>query len=650
MNYRSEIEGLRALAVLPVVLFHFGVSRFNGGFIGVDVFFVISGYLISRILLDDLAHKRLSILAFYERRIRRIFPCLFAVILATGIGASLLLFPDQFDFFSATVTRVVLFCSNFFFSRHAGYFTINANTPLAHTWSLAVEEQFYIAFPLLLLALSRLPRAWLIITIAAIACTSFGWHIRATNLNPESTFFLPAPRAWELLTGTLVAIISPPPLSGYVRNSMALGGIAFILFPALFYTHETTLTPGWPVLPVLGTALVIMWAPSTVVARALSTRPIAYIGKISYSLYMWHWPVLVLGRHAQAGLLSTTDILVLLSLTFVISALSWRYIEQPFRSVTPGSRRKVFIGALCAISIGVAAGQLGENLQGWKNRFPREILSRLTRATNDFSPLRGQCYLDRDEFLIAKNACVYGSRFIPRVAVWGDSHAIELAYALAEIGAQQKASLVEITRAGCLPVAGPLHGQSSRCQAHNDKVLAWLLSKELIDTVILIGNFRNSNESERIIQGVQKTVNALNEKGKHVVLVQPYPIASWPVPLTVAMLEKQGRPERAFLDEASFKDMTAPYLDAFAKLEGPQVSVVSPSERLCAEGKCILTRDNVVLYYDSHHLTLSGARYVAPLIAEHIDWNHGSPVKEPFRAAPKTPLIPPKRPMVRQVQ
>ncbi len=299
LKYRADIDGLRAVAVLSVLAFHIGLSRFGGGFVGVDVFFVISGYLISSIIFADINASRFTITGFYERRIRRIFPALVAMLVVASVVAVIYLLPGELVDYAKSLLAATGSASNVYFWSHSGYFASPTSKPLLHTWSLAVEEQFYISFPLFLLLVRRFWPQRLRTAVVALFFLSFVSSCVVVSRNADTAFYMPYTRAWELLLGTLLSLnIFPRLRLAWTRNVATLTGIGMIGWSVLFYSQETLFPGASALLPCVGSALII-WAGeggTSLVGSALSWRPVVFIGLISYSLYLWHWPVIVL-RH-----------------------------------------------------------------------------------------------------------------------------------------------------------------------------------------------------------------------------------------------------------------------------------------------------------------------------------------------------------------
>jgi len=343
LKYRAEIDGLRALAVVPVILFHAGFELFSGGFVGVDVFFVISGYLITTILIEDIENKRLSIINFYERRARRILPALFFVMLVCIPFAWLWMLPSQMKDFSQSFVAISLFASNILFWRERGYFSAaSEEIPFLHTWSLAVEEQYYVMFPIFLILVWRFGRNkvfWLIVVmlIMSLILSEFGWRIR-----PTANFYLAPTRAWELFAGSLAAFIVQN--NGVQKNnSLAFLGLAAIFFSIFVYDESTPFPSVYAIIPVSGVILLVLYAEKeTLVASLLSNKVIVKIGLISYSAYLWHQPLFAFARIKVVNEPSHLIMSILAFSSFPLAYLSWKFIETPFRDKLIINRTKIF--------------------------------------------------------------------------------------------------------------------------------------------------------------------------------------------------------------------------------------------------------------------------------------------------------------------
>ena len=356
MKYRAEIDGLRALAVMPVILFHAGFEWFSGGFVGVDVFFVISGYLITTIIISEMADDKFSIINFYERRARRILPALFFVMAVSLSFAWLWFAPSDLKLFGQSILAVSTFWSNVLFWRKSGYFEPSAElNPLLHTWSLAVEEQFYIIFPIFLLIMRRFGLArtlgsLFIFFLASLALAEFGAYA-----HPSATFFLLPTRGWELLIGVFAAFYLNRRgfVEGKILNeTLSLLGLVLIAYSIFVFDHTTPFPSLFAIVPTVGTGLVIVFArPETTVSRLLSYRLIVGIGLVSYSAYLWHQPILSFARYKYFDFLSPPVLLILCLFSLLLAWFSWRFIERPFRNRQTISRRQVFGLSLSSIMV-----------------------------------------------------------------------------------------------------------------------------------------------------------------------------------------------------------------------------------------------------------------------------------------------------------
>jgi len=370
IEYRKEIDGLRAIAVIPVIFYHAGYQLFGGGFVGVDVFFVISGYLITTIILNDLESKKFSLLNFYERRARRILPALFLVVLCCVPAAWFMLLPDEMEEFSKSLIAVSTFTSNIhFWQDDGGYFAGPSELkPLIHTWSLAIEEQFYIILPIFLVLTWRLGRRFLLVSLLTSFVISLSLAHWGSQFRPSAAFYLLPTRAWELLIGSFVAFYlqrNEILFSNFASNALSTLGLAMIL-TSVFLFNSTTPFPGLAALaPTLGTALVILFANRrTLVFALLSHRAMVGIGLISYSLYLWHQPLLAFSRIFFIEGHNERLIPFLLAISVLLAWISWKYIEMPFRKESVISSRGIYIGATFISSALICFGIVGYQTEG----------------------------------------------------------------------------------------------------------------------------------------------------------------------------------------------------------------------------------------------------------------------------------------------
>jgi len=373
MQYRAEIDGLRALAVIPVVLFHAGISTFSGGFVGVDIFFVISGYLITSIILSEQAKDRFTLASFYERRARRILPALMLVVLLSIVASWFLLLPTELVDFGESVVSVGVFASNVLFWQQSNYFAPTAEfIPLLHTWSLAVEEQFYLVFPVFMIFTVIWLKRSRIIVLSILALLSLLYCEWAWRNTPEANFFLAPSRAWELIAGVLCAFYlqNANQPNNTTKQVGSLLGLLMILFSIFFFSKDIPFPSIYALAPVVGTVLLILFAgANTIAGQLLSIPAFVGIGLISYSAYLWHQPLFVFARINSYEELSNIALLGLAVLAFFLAYISWRWVEKPFRNRNFLSQKQVlWIAVICSIAlIALGSGLILGN--GFEERF-----------------------------------------------------------------------------------------------------------------------------------------------------------------------------------------------------------------------------------------------------------------------------------------
>ena len=482
MKYRAEIDGLRGLAVVPVILFHAGFETFSGGFVGVDVFFVISGYLITTILLDEIEVKHFSLVNFYERRARRILPALFFVMFVSIPLAWMWMLPSQMNDFSKGLIAVSLFVSNVLFWRESGYFDANAEeNPLLHTWSLAVEEQFYLLFPIFLILVWRFGKArvfWMIVVMALISLmlSEWGWRNRAT-----ANFYLAPTRAWELLTGSIAAIIVRK--TGVQKNDfLAILGLAAILFSIFAYSAATPFPSLYTIVPIIGVVLVIIYASKeTLVAKLLSTNIFVGIGLLSYSAYLWHQPLFAFSRILWLELHGISAAFLVFA-TLPLSYFSWRFIEKPFRNRATIGRRGIFIFSLLGALAFSMFGIFGIVTDGFKDRasWSDHYYSTLV-PTELFNNNCLEAYPTFSSF----STCRASKPTPPTIALIGDSHSYPLYKALE--ARYPSEAIINIGKWSCLPFVNNEHLSKNNCEEHQNIIDSFLDSNQQIHTIILAG-------------------------------------------------------------------------------------------------------------------------------------------------------------------
>jgi peptidoglycan/LPS O-acetylase OafA/YrhL len=610
-DYRRDIDGLRALAILPVLAFHAHLPGFSGGFVGVDVFFVISGFLITSILVREIDAGRFSLLRFYERRARRILPALLVVLAFVLVMAAWLYLPEDFAAVPRSELMALFFLSNVWFFMETGYFGGSAATmPLLHCWSLAVEEQFYIAFPVLLRLCAGRSPAFRLKLVTAIAVASFGLAVWKQADSDSFAFYLLPPRAWELFAGALLAMAKVPAVERrLVREGLALGGMGLILFAVVTYSR-TTIFPGVAALaPVLGAVLLIHSAPGTQVGRLLSTPPLVGVGLISYSLYLWHWPVIVFAEYALDEAPQGVAQIAVIATSIFLAWASWRFVERPFRDAKRFDQRRIFVlsgGGIGAIAVAaIALLPLG----GWNARFAPDVI-RLANSAQDISPKRSACITqqvggDRPE-------CNLGAAVSPNAALWGDSHGVELAWELGRKLGVKGEALMQRTRASCPPVMGYSVATDPNCARFNTEVLERITTNTAIHRVYLAAFWASpAYQQPDLIGNIDATIARLQASGKKVTLIGPVPPQAFAVPRRLAHAAAQGiLADVRGSSLASYRSGTAWFTGNYPRWQKRGVTILDPIRALADGDHTRLMLDGKPLYFDSHHLSLSGATAV----------------------------------------
>jgi peptidoglycan/LPS O-acetylase OafA/YrhL len=649
IRYRPDIDGLRALAVLPVVLYHFQIWPFTGGFIGVDIFFVISGYLITSLIHGEMEQGSFTIVHFYERRIRRIFPALFAVIAVSCVAAAILLFPIDLIRFGHSVEATVVFGSNFLFRNSAGYFDAVADRkPLLHTWSLAVEEQFYVLFPAILLFLRRAGQRAQFWVIVAILAASLALAVHQVKIAPETAFYLLPDRAWELMLGAVLAIGEfPLPSQRWLREILTLIGVVLIAFAVFTYNTETPFPGLTAIPPCLGAALLIYAGSggTSVIGATLSSSPLVGVGLISYSFYLWHWPLRVFGQYAVFRELLLWEKAALIAISAFLAYLSWRFVERPFRGRREFfTRRMIFALAAIASAILFASGYALTTKHGLTNRYSPQVQLILEQSLHLKTPKADSCidkplYQSKDGLI-----CLFGARAAkaPSFALWGDSHAAMLLPVIGDRALAIGKQGLLIKHGACRPALGVESSRSNDCDKLNRKGLAILETTPSVTQVILAGRWAMSADGRPaphedgpdeyvtdkdhpqrsladnpivFADGLNRLVAAFAAAHKKVVIIAAVPEPGWPVPETLAriVVTHSALDIRPTLDQ--YRARQAPALRVFDAMRNKySAKIVYPSAVLCASGKCMVEKDGMPIYMDSSHLTEGGSHLLAPIL------------------------------------
>ena len=679
MKYRSEIDGLRAIAVLPVIFFHAGLQAFSGGFVGVDVFFVISGYLITSIIISEKQAGTFTLVNFYERRARRILPALFVVMAACLPFAWMWMFPDEMRDFSRSLMGVSAFVSNILFWRESGYFVTAAELkPLLHTWSLAVEEQYYVLFPLFLIYTYRFGRRWVMWALLVVFLISLSGAQWGSAHKTIANFYSLPTRAWGLIMGSFIAYLVPNSSHACAKNSGpnrlslnqygSLIGLLLIAFSVFYFNRETPHPSIYTLIPTVGTACVIVFAsPITLVGRVLSSQILVFVGSISYATYLWHQPLFAFARLRTINEPNTLVFVGLTLTAMVLATFSLRFLELPFRNPKFISRKGIFVVALTGTLCFFILGALWYSKSGLPDRFSADLYPKFfPKKTNESTA----CNLAAVESAKTLQYCYFGDTNASRtVALYGDSHAQTL---FSELDADFKTHAIRglrvyMTNCEIIPkilVANgshkSIHRQQKECLETYSLLLAYL--KQNVSAVIIslrwtmrmypvAGSvdelaFNNGEGGREHIEpkkyttldlnGIPSMVGAgkkdaidmllrtMNELNKPVLVLHPIPEVGWDIPKYnfVSYLNDQFTPMSISTSHEHFKNRNSFVNDVLNNVPNYQNLIhIKPERHLCdslIKGRCVSQWNGTPLYYDDDHLSNAGARMLTPDIMSSL--------------------------------
>ena len=628
MNYRPEIDGLRALAVLPVIFFHAGYELFSGGFVGVDIFFVISGYLITSIIIGQMANDSFSIVKFYERRARRILPALFFVSFISIPFAWLWLSPNDLQNFGKSLIAVSTFSSNILFWMESSYFATDAELiPLLHTWSLAVEEQFYILFPLFLIVAWKLKIRLMIFILLCLFIISLSIAHWGSFNKPSATFYLLPTRGWELLVGVFAAFYlknKKQSESNTLNQFLSILGLIMIFFSIIIFSKTTPFPSLYALIPTIGTALLILFVTQNTLAyKLLTLAPILNIGLISYSTYLWHQPLLAFARHSQAEELANITTISLCILSLIMGYISWKWIEQPFRNKSQISQKKVFIFSLTGMLALSLVGSIINIKDGFLERYSENDMAIYAFKNYDTARLwnAGSCFLGTEE-----NSKIFQDKcFASQTLIWGDSFGAALSPGLRELNTYKNIGISQLTTAACPSILYQDFPNNRNCKKNNEYVLS-IIEDYPIKQVFLHNQWSAYNDES--ISKLVATIEQILLSNSIIEIFVVGGVPEWDPSLPRSLIKKNillsdfDRDIYLFnprVDKIDKKDQLIAKLidDNFGK----NVKFISVLEELCTNQKCLAVKGDGLLEpftFDYGHLTLSGSMEVASIIHKNV--------------------------------
>lgn len=664
--YRPDIDGLRALAIIPVLLFHAGIAGFNGGFIGVDIFFVISGYLISSIILREIQNGTFSFVHFWERRVRRIIPVMFFITaVVVTAGYFIVLFPVDFINFGQSLVAQAFFLANLYFMRKDSYFAgPNESVPLLHMWTLSIEEQFYILLPILLVAVWLLAKKVytrvLLWVLLAVALLSFAYNIylvefaaggafsvpfishiwgSATNIR-AAFFFLPA-RAWEFLIGALLATGFVAVRKKYLAEVLSIIGVVAIVY-AVYTFDSTTVFPGFAVLlPVLGSALIILANTHvvTAVGSLLSFPVLVWVGLISYSLYLWHWPIIVFSKSLFTEKAQDYMFFALV-LTFVLSYLTYKFVETPFRTkqICPKTTH-MFLFGFVAVIVLATAGLTIHFAKGFPNRASEAALA-ISQAAVDVNPREYECYRKNyREIFTAGKPCLLGVQNEQQIdfVLWGDSNA-DAAMPIIDVMAKESGQTGAFFGAGgCRPIIWGSDEEKvtdEKCSIIKKQAVAYI-AEHSVPKVLLIsawggiglenqaknqlGTFNTDDQNqEDFYSALQATIDLIDTESNTIYLMKKVPNHWYSIRNEFNKAARTNQPmepiTKTYESYQAANQIQNDAIDALGK-EGV-VEVIDPASAFCIDGVCSLALDGKILYKNGSHLNTTGAMRLRPFFVD----------------------------------
>ena len=629
-GYRRDIDGLRAIAVLAVVIFHFSESFMPGGYLGVDVFFVLSGYLITGIIVREAGEGRFSIARFYERRIRRIAPALLFVLTATTLVSAIVLLPLDLEGYGKSLVASLAFVANIYFWRDGNYFAQGSETkPLLHIWSLGVEEQFYIFFPLLVMLLAR-RTGWLFAAIAGTVAASLAlniWLLAAGYASPA--FYLLPARAWELGAGAMLVFLPRPRLSRVAGEALMAVCYAVLLaaiVAAPLWVPHPVPTP----LPAVAATALLIWLGNSEralsLAAPLKIAPMVGVGLISYSLYLWHWPVIVFAKYYLVGELGAPVIAALFGVMVLAAWASWRFVEKPFRTKEFPVRRLYWITGIWAAMLALAGLAL-VRFDGLPSRLPANV-----GVINAAIGSHYRCPIARTTSYDGVRSCWFGDGDVgaggPAAAdtlLLGNSHAQMYAPAVIEREAARGRSVLMIPANGCAPLTGIniRPGCIAIAEANIDAAVNHPAADEVViafawhvapDLVFADGS-KPARPQEALVSGLDKTIERLRASGKRVTVIGPIATPGYDFPSVVGRARAFGREVDSPLaiPFADFQDEFGAYLAAYRGRAG--VTLLEPHRAQCDASQCNFMANGKSLFADKTHVSADGLVVFAPYLA-----------------------------------
>ncbi len=603
-TYRWDIQGLRAIAVLSVVIYHISPNTLPGGYLGVDIFFVISGYLIIGHIYKDLMERKFDLVGFYSRRVKRLFPPLFVMMIFSSVVAYRYLLPSEMQLYAGSVISTLLYVSNLYFYRESDYFSADLEgSLLLHTWSLSVEEQFYLLFPLLMIFVFKVARQYFFIIIFFVLLCSLTLSEILVSYDQSLSFYLSPSRFWQFISGGMVALYSVEKMSSYYKNLLDAGGIVglLVILVCLYCYSGEVVFPGInAVLPTIAVVLILFsGGVKGFTYSVLSTRVSSFIGKISYSLYLWHWPIIIFYKLEVTSSLDREDKVILLFLSVLFGFLSWYLVEKKVASIHSFSVKKVFLSSsLLSVLYCILATY---SSTGLPYRFNSDQLDYASFLDYDSSIFReGSCFISSkydDAKYFDSDTCIVHKEGKNNILLMGDSHAAHLYTAINHFKGETE-TVSQVTSSGCKPTVSYIG--AGRCTTLNLWSYRELIKEKSFDQIILSARW-----SEKDVRSLVETVEFLENLVPSIVIMGPSMEYGVSLPrLLTSDIDKYQVAEAIGFSKISKIDKLMK-----SALSATAATYISMLELNCnKDGNCIsITKENIPITFDYGHFTHEGA-------------------------------------------
>lgn len=648
MAYLPFIDGLRAVAIIGVVIYHAMPGMLPGGFAGVDVFFVISGFLITRFILEEMRSGTFSLRQFYIRRARRLLPAAIFCFFVVSVISAFVLLPDAYWYLGRSLLAAALMYANIFFYNTGGYFSAPAlEKPLLHTWSLAVEDQFYLTWPLILFVLfAQLRRRTALGVVFALAVASLAYSEMALERNSEAAFFLLPSRAWELLVGGLIALSTLRLQLGSALSNAIAGVGAAAIFASFWLLRGDGHFPGLGAVPAcVGTAAIVIASlnQATLISRLLATRPLVFLGQVSYSFYLWHWPLISLLSYHLERQLHATEAIVVVALSFVISVLSWKFVERPFRqshqhhlSEGLAASNKLFVLQSVAALLGIAGIAAFIKIgKGFPQRYDAEVQAVLEQMVSG-NPVRGACD-DYQNIFRNDDVCSLGHKRLTgqsyQVALFGDSMADHWTPMVAKYANEQNLTFRQVTNGGCglffgIEIPAKPAAKANECSHYQQEAKRFIDANPGLRVAVLSGYWEkwlsriefpeleqdfappDVQQTPKFNAALKQTLDVFTSKRIRVVLIGQIPVYGvLPVRCVTSKIahKEDVAPCGMTRQEAVAQTRLSNAALVRAASENPMVTVSLPARYMCQETMCSPVMAGTLLYKNASHVNRYGA-------------------------------------------